>query len=173
MKCFECRTEIKGVHVCSLKKEENKMLEEIKLIISKNLPAEVGDLLKKRLQDADDLDAKYKAIAKDYDDLRKRKDEMQKQIDGLLNRVRSQDEVEAQRLKNEEDARNFKLVLAETKLKMVEEKCATIQNLADTVFRNPKLTYYENRQEDVRDKNNFYSKDTNQIHKSITIEENK
>jgi seryl-tRNA synthetase len=149
------------------------MLEEIKLIISKNLPSEVGDLLKKRLQDADDLDAKCKAMAKDCDDLRRSKDELQKQVDGLLNKVKHQTEIETQRLKNEEDARNFKLVLAETKLKMVEEKCATIQNLADTVFRNPKLTYYENRQEDVRDKNNFYSKDTNHTHKNITIEEGK
>lgn len=149
------------------------MLEEIKLIISKNLPAEVGDLLKKRLQDADDLDAKYKTIVKDYDDLKKRKDELQKQVDGLLNRVRIQDEVEAQRLKNEEEARNFKLVLAETKLKMVEEKCATIQNLADTVFRNPKLTYYESRQDEVRDRNNFYSKDTSYSSKNIVVTEDK
>lgn len=147
------------------------MLEEIKLIISKNLPAEVGDLLKKRLQDAEQLESNYKNLSKDFKELQTIRDGLANENHELKAKIKNAADVEMQRLKNEEDARNLKLVIAEMRLKMVEEKYCAIQTLADTVFRNPKLTYYSyvNTEQENRNgyKENYFSS------KNSTITEEK
>lgn len=113
------------------------MTEEIKVIIEKNLPAQVGDVLKIRLKQADKDAEELKATVIAYNNARK---EIELHL-AKIEEYRKLDERNAALNKREEDVsereRNKKVWEAELKLSEAEKRISENVNFVGMVFRSP------------------------------------
>ena len=113
------------------------MEQEIQDIISKQLPAQVGEVLRKRLEQAEqDAQAvvKYRNTSESY---RRECDEYRQKIEVLKLQLEKHVALEARELAVEAQERNIELVLAQNRAKEAERLADSIFRLTETVFRNP------------------------------------
>lgn len=109
------------------------MDEEIKRIIEQNLPQQVGDVLKRRLQKADADAAELVKVRAQCDDYQKQRDAAYQQVKGHL----SLDDRTTVLDKREKEVAEKELAikLHELRVQLTNEKCEAIYRLAETVFR--------------------------------------
>jgi hypothetical protein len=112
---------------------ENEILE----LISKNLPAQVGETLKKRIILVDDLEEERDELLKKSKDQKKLIDDYEKTIQNYGDALKIKSENDNKLLDIEKRARNFELEI--TKLKLDESLKRENQaiNIVSLVFKSP------------------------------------
>lgn len=147
---------------------------ELKAIIEKNLPAQVGAVLQQHLKDAEALKAanlRLELALKEQKDISKILEKALEELRALKVTKEAQDK---KALELEARERNMHLEIAHVKMAFIDQKCAAIQSLVDTVFRNPRLTYSESGQVPVRSGGNDGSYvGSHNFSKTTTVEEGK
>jgi chromosome segregation ATPase len=115
------------------------MLDQIRDVIAKNLPMEVGNQLKQHLDEAQkwkaELDSTRETCAKlrrDLDEVRANRDQFQAQLSQHAELAVREKAVTGRELK-------LDLTLAQERQKMADERLAEIRMLVGQVFRNPEL----------------------------------
>ena len=113
------------------------MTEEIKAIIEKSLPAQVGEILKQTLEKGKKDEAELKATVIAYDNARK---EIEKHL-AKINDYKQFDErnskLEARENAVSEKERNQKVFEAELKLAEAEKRTTDATNFVGMVFKSP------------------------------------
>jgi len=113
------------------------MEQEIKSIIEKNLPAQVGEMLQKRLKKAED-DAKALEAANSYiRDLTDKNTRLNAEIIGLKEKETKHATVLSAIEELKEASRNRKVFEAETKLACEVSKNVDLTNFVGMVFKSP------------------------------------
>lgn len=117
------------------------MNEKLKQIIQESLPQSVGKELQEVLAEGDEnrrrvkeLKDKVVTLEKDLFLLREGYAQNLKKIDELLALNVRKEDLDKREMK-------FELEIAQVKLKSSEDKSASIHYLAETVFKNPRMTY--------------------------------
>lgn len=115
------------------------MLQEIQDIIKKNLPAEVGENLKRVLQEGESAKHSLEVARRELNDTKSERDAFKKERDGL------QKQLDAHELlaKREADvlARENKIEVhdAQIRAQTAEHSLSQLFRLTEIAFRNPKI----------------------------------
>lgn len=132
------------------------MQQEIKDIIEKNLPAQVGQVLQKRLKEAEENEAKYETLQKDHKDLR----ESYNNVVNTLSQHKELDEVKKGLDQREEtiSKREHDIEIETLKFKLTEseKRADMVQDFTKLLVRNV----------DVRKQ--VFDAESNQVHNPNT-----
>lgn len=113
------------------------MEQEIKDIIAKNLPQHVGEVIRERLNKADEdaaqVDKLYKTLAQKEEALSDLSIENAKLVSMLDRQV----DIEERERKVREREINFELEITKLKLDAAEKKTDMMSGIINTVFRSP------------------------------------
>lgn len=112
------------------------MEHEFKAIIEKNLPAQVGDVLKKRLEQADKDAADLSTARKANEDAVKKIDDLNKQIADYKKFDERNSALEAREKACEIQERDLKVKTLEYQLQSEKDKTVFAQGLALGLVRN-------------------------------------
>ena len=149
------------------------MEKEIKEIIEKNLPEQVGKVLRERLEDLENTESDYKRIVKELDDLEK----INKNLGDIVNAVRKNLEDITSTHKSFDDREkeisyrenNVDVHDAEKTAQHAENKVHMLENVLNTVFRSPvyKSTCVTDKKKEYASE---YNSNTNQYEDKLTNE---
>jgi len=122
---------------------------QLKEVIEKNLPKQVGETLQKRLEELERVERDYKTKVEVEKNLRK-------EIDELNERLKSQEELQVWRVqlwdkesKLEERERNLEIELLKVKLEESNKRADTSKELVSLVFKNSTYKYSEFNKDQV------------------------
>lgn len=113
------------------------ILADLQESIKKNLPAQVGDQLRKRLEEADELERSNGHLKKSNGDLIDEVIDVKNRLIEADKQVKAANLVLAREEKVAEDERNQKVHDSELKAKCAEEKAAQALELVKLVFKSP------------------------------------
>jgi DNA repair ATPase RecN len=113
------------------------MEQEIKDIIAKNLPEQVGNVLKERLENAE-RDAKdLGSLRKDYGNLLTELEEKDKKIQGLSHLESRLDYIKATEESIKERKMETAIQISEIKLQEAEKRADELRSVLEIVFKSP------------------------------------
>lgn len=133
------------------------LTEEIKESIRKNLPEQVGEALKVRLEDAEGMERKITELTDDLQDAEREVDTVKAQRGKAIEEC---GKLEALRLKAEtvaESENRLKVTIAEIQRDAANERVEAVERIVSLVFKNPtiKKTAYENGTTPVQDNSGY------------------
>lgn len=113
------------------------MEQEIKDIIAKNLPQHVGDVLRERLNKADQFEAEVdylkKALAEANEDI----DDLREKLNKERLHTYSEEQLKSELFRVGERERNLEVEMLKLKLDESEKRADIGTKLVETVFRSP------------------------------------
>jgi len=113
------------------------MEQEIKDIISKNLPQHVGDVLKERLNKADKLEAEVDYLNRVLSEANKDISNFKEKLEKERQHTYSEQQLKAEWSKLEERERNLEVEMLKLKLEESQKRADVSTKLVETVFRSP------------------------------------
>lgn len=141
------------------------MQDEFKAIIEKNLPAQVGDVLKTRLEQAEKDSDTVKNQNEKIKDLNEIIDKLENIIIGYREFDKRNAELETREIKIKEEERNLKIKTLEYQLACEQEKTSFTKEVAMGLVRN---TTYRESIFDNENSQGYYDHKNNWIPTNIT-----
>lgn len=125
--------------------------EKLALIIREQLPEAVGKELQEVLKKGEEYKLQVSKLEAQNNALQTEINANKELLKELLFLKSKKIQLEADTEAVRKRENQFEVEILKTKLLLTEQKCQEIHNLADTVFRNPKLTYSSNWSKDAVD----------------------
>lgn len=113
------------------------MEQEIKDIIAKHLPQHVGDVLKERLNKADELQGEFDMLKDRFNDAHNTIKHLEKELEKNIKHKHSEEDLLSQWGILEERQRNLEIQILNIKLEESEKRAQIGQHLVETVFKSP------------------------------------
>ena len=113
------------------------MEQEIKEIITKNLPQHVGDVLKERLNKADKLEKEVDYLNKVLAEAQKDIEHLKEKLQEERNHTYSEQQLKTELFRVEERERKLEMEILKLKLEESEKRADISTKLVETVFRSP------------------------------------
>ena len=113
------------------------MEQEIKDIITKNLPQHVGDVLKSRLADADRLEYEVVKLESALSSAQKDIEHLKEKLQEERNHTYSEQQLKTELFRVEERERKLEMEILKLKLDESEKRADISTRLVETVFRSP------------------------------------
>jgi len=120
------------------------MLDQIQDLIRKNLPGEVGDTLRKHLQDAEQWKRDLDAAKKVEENRVKQVLDLGREIEGLKAQVKIAGDLEKREREVSQRENKLSVTLAEKRAEAAEFALAKVESLAALAFRSPVFVQREN-----------------------------
>lgn len=121
--------------------------EELTSVIQKNLPAQVGDLLQKRLKLIPSLEKELTSTTEKYTECKALNDKQAKRILELESKIQDQKQIDINLEVIKKETLRLDLAISEIKREEAEKRAQGIYDLVSLVFRNPTYTSHQNENE--------------------------
>jgi len=113
------------------------MKEEIKKIIEKHMPEQVGDVLKQQLQELEDLKAAHKSLEYSSNLMSERNEELTEANAELLTQIGAHQAIDVRESEVSELERNQKVFEAKLKASESERRAMEMHGFVQMVFSSP------------------------------------
>lgn len=113
------------------------MKKEIQEIIEKNLPAQVGDVLKKRLEHLETVEGQYNNLRNDYNTVKNINTELHSRILELEAKIETQDSLTVREKSLEQDQNSLDLTLSNMERDCSNNKVDMMYVILGQVFASP------------------------------------
>lgn len=115
----------------------SKIDDKIQEALREDLPAQVGDVLRERLKEADKLEEQKEQLEQEVESLKDKNRKLQKRINDErdLDKERNELEVKAEEL--EDKRREQEVFEAKLKAEEAEKRAGLAEKFVDKVFRSP------------------------------------